>query len=128
MSVYNSCNLIGRITKDLELQKTQGKGTSYTKFNLAVKRPLDKDKADFPQLIVWGKTAEYLVQYAKKGSMIAVIAEFQSGSFETTDKGTQYTNEFNVRELTILEKTSSGSEPSVATEETKENVDEDTPF
>jgi len=127
MSVYNSCNLIGRITKDLELQKTQGKGTSFTKFNLAVKRPLDKDKADFPQLIVWGKTAEYLVQYAKKGSMIAVIAEFQSGSFETTDKGTQYTNEFNVRELTILEKTSS-AEPSVATEETKENVDEDTPF
>ena len=136
MSVYNNCSFIGRLSKDLELKSTTGKGTKFCKFQLAVKRPLDKDRVDFPTFVAWGKTAEYINQYAKKGDMVAVTGEFQTGSYENSDKVMVYTGEFNVSTLAIMPKgtatespvTSETVEESHVEEHVEVKNDEEAPF
>lgn len=68
----NTINLIGRITKELEL-KTNNNGTNYVPFTLAVDDFNGKEKtAQFIPCIAFSKTAETIIAYCKKGQKIAV--------------------------------------------------------
>lgn len=79
----NKSILIGRLTKDPELQ---GKETKYTKFTIAVDR-IGKDKeADFIPVTVFGKQAENAVKYLAKGRKVAIDGHIQSGSYEKDGK------------------------------------------
>ena len=77
----NSVNLTGNICNDIELKKTTS-GKSVMQFNLAVKRPHSKDTTDFIPCQVWNQSAEYLSQYAHKGSRIAVSGKLTSRKYE----------------------------------------------
>ena len=79
----NSVNLVGRLTADPELRRT-GDGTAVCSYSLAVKRPMVKDTTDFPEIVSWRQSAEYLAQYAYKGDIVAVSGTLQSR--EWTDK------------------------------------------
>lgn len=81
----NKCIIVGRITKDLELKETQ-KGTKVCEFTLATNRPMDREKADFINVIVWDKQAENLCKYQKKGNLIAVFGEIRTDSYEVEGK------------------------------------------
>lgn len=101
----NTVQLIGRTTKDIELQATS-KNTSFVKFTLAVKRPKREDGtpgADFIACTAWGKRAELLAKYVKKGDQLAVGGEIRSGSYEK-DGTKHYTTEVNVTEVEFLTK------------------------
>lgn len=79
----NKVILIGRITKDLEIKNA---GNSLVlSFNLAVKRPMTKDKTDFIPISVWNQSAEYLNEFANKGSLISVIGRYEV--YETDNDG-----------------------------------------
>lgn len=100
----NCANLIGRLTKDVDLRKTKS-GTSVAGFILAVDKGLSKQKrdeaeqagrptADFISCQAWGKTAELLAKYCKKGSRIAVEGRIQTGSYQDKETGkTVYTTD-----------------------------------
>lgn len=77
----NQVNLLGNLTKDLELRATST-GTSITSFNLAVRR--DKDNTDFIPCSAFGKTAELLNKYCSKGSKLAISGTLRQSSY--TDK------------------------------------------
>lgn len=79
----NSVNIIGRLTTDLELRRTQD-GTSVCSYTLAVKRPKVKDATDFIECVTWRQGAEYLKQYGHKGDIVAVSGSLQSRKW--TDK------------------------------------------
>lgn len=79
----NSVNLVGRLTKEPDLRRT-GEGTAVCSYSLAVKRPMVKDTTDFPEIVSWRQSAEYLAQYAHKGDVVAVSGTLQSR--EWTDK------------------------------------------
>ena len=81
----NKCIIVGRITKDLELKETN-KGTKVCEFTLATNRPMDREKADFINVIVWDKQAENLCKYQKKGNLIAVFGEIRTDSYEVEGK------------------------------------------
>jgi single-strand DNA-binding protein len=81
--IINKVILIGRITKDLELRTTKS-GNSVSEFTLAVNR--DKEKTDFITCQVWNKQAENLCKYQQKGSLISVIGEIRTESYEINDK------------------------------------------
>lgn len=71
----NRVNLVGRIANDLELRFTPN-GKAVCQFSLAVKKPYkvkegEKD-VDFFRIVAWGKAAENLAQYNKKGYYLAV--------------------------------------------------------
>ena len=68
--MLNNCVIIGRITKDPELKKTQS-GVSFIRFTLAVNRSFKDDsgetQADFINCIAWRAQAENLAKYMRKG-------------------------------------------------------------
>ena len=78
----NKCILTGRITKDLELRHTTGE-RAVCNFTIAVNERASED-VDFIDCEVWGKTAENLVNYQSKGSLIAVIGRLKKKDY--TDK------------------------------------------
>ena len=99
MANLNNVTLIGRITKDLEIQRTSG-GVPFARFSLAIDRPVSQNQnqsqnqngqqqaqaqsqsqsqqVDFIPVVVWNKQAENVAQYCGKGSLVAV-----SGSLRT---------------------------------------------
>ena len=78
----NSVQLIGRLTSDPYV--AENAQTMVAKMTLAVDRPPTKDgeKADFPRVIAFGKTAEMVSKYLTKGRKIAVSGKIQTGSYE----------------------------------------------
>lgn len=80
----NRVTLMGRITKDLELKRTQN-GKVMLNFTVAVNRP--KSEADFIRCTAWGKTAEFIQSYFGKGNMIAVEGNIRAGNY-TDNSGT----------------------------------------
>lgn len=84
--MLNSVILQGRLTKDPEIRYTQSQKPVAT-FTLAVDRdynPTGEKETDFPQIVAWNKTAEFVHQYITKGSMVIVTGRLQSR--EWTDK------------------------------------------
>ncbi len=76
----NQINLIGRVTKDLEIRTTESKKT-VCNFALAVNR-IGQDQADFINIAVWGQQAENLKKYQGKGSLIAVSGSLRVENYE----------------------------------------------
>lgn len=86
----NNVTLVGRLTKKPELKMTNG-GTQVCEFTIAVQR--DKDNADFPQVVTFGKTAENLCKFQNKGSMIGVSGRLQTRTYTRKDGTTAYVSE-----------------------------------
>lgn len=84
--MLNQIVLMGRLCKSPELRYTQTQKPVAT-FTIAVDRdynPTGEKEADFPQIVAWNKTAEFVSQYITKGSMVIVTGRLQSR--EWTDK------------------------------------------
>lgn len=82
--MLNCAVIMGRLTADPELRQTPS-GVSVTKFTVAVDRRTKsgEDKiADFINVVAWRSSAEFVVKYFQKGSMIAVQGSIQTGSYE----------------------------------------------
>lgn len=77
----NNVQLIGNLTKDIELRKTQN-GKSVVNFTLAVARTFNREETDFIQCQAWGKTADILHQYCHKGSKIGLNGSIETGSYD----------------------------------------------
>ncbi|SFD21203.1 single-stranded DNA-binding protein [Clostridium uliginosum] len=93
----NKIILVGRFIKDPELMHIQNENKVYTKFIIAVDR-LFKDldgtrKADLIPVIIWGKKAEVICKYMKKGSCISLSGRLKTGSYENKEGNKRYTAE-----------------------------------
>lgn len=84
----NSVNLIGRITKDVELRTTE-KGMSCVAMFIAINNGKDESgndrQADFPKVYVYDKQAENVSKYCKKGSQVAVTGRIKTRNWEKED-------------------------------------------
>ena len=78
---FNLVILTGRLTKDPEL-KHGSSGTAYCKFTLAVNRMKKDDPADFIFCSAFGKTAELIAEYVKKGNNLGVQGRLQQDTYE----------------------------------------------
>lgn len=97
----NKAILMGRITKDMELRQTAS-GVAVLSFSIAVKRQFAKEgqqNADFINCVAWRNQAEFISKYFSKGSMIAIVGNIQSRSWDGQDGKKQYTTEVNVDEV-----------------------------
>lgn len=101
----NKILLIGRTVKDVELKNNND--MSYANFSIAINRGKDKDGndkgADFPYITTFGKTAENLCKYIKKGSLIAVEGHIKTSSYEKDGK-TIYSTGIIADKIEFLEK------------------------
>lgn len=108
----NTINLIGRLTKETELNQT-GK-TTFLRNSIAVKRPFAKDKTDFFNIVAFGKTAEVLAEYCDKGTQLGVV-----GRMESTSKDGKVYWDVVVENITLLDKASTNNNTS-----TKQTIDD----
>lgn len=103
----NNVSLTGRLTRDPEVRYSAGpQGIAVTSFTLAVNRKYRKDgepTADFPNCKAFGKNAEGIGKYCKKGTKIEVRAHVQTGSYTTKDGNKVYTTDFIVDEWEFAE-------------------------
>lgn len=76
----NKVIMIGRLTKDPEVKK--GKEKNFVTFSIAVNKK--KDEANFFNCIAYGKTAEVISKYPKKGDKIAIEGSVNNDNY--TDK------------------------------------------
>lgn len=70
----------GRLTKDVELKEANG--LQIARFTVAVKRQFKKDESDFINCVAFGKRAETINTFFKKGSLIALEGRIQTGKYE----------------------------------------------
>ena len=104
----NKVVLIGRVTKDIEVRKTNS-GKSFTRFTLAVNRRGKDAGANFITCVAWEKIADVLGAYVKKGNQIGISGRIETGKYEDRDGKTVFTTDVMVEELDLLE--SRGSTP-----------------
>ena len=124
----NKVILSGRLTKDAELRYTPGKGTPMTQVSLAVENynANTKEKgADFINLVVFGKKAEFLATYSGKGKRIEVVGSIRGRSYEK-DGIKKYITEVIVRDLELIDWINGDSNNRLGYEEPTE--DPDIPF
>lgn len=116
----NIITLTGRLTKDPEL-KTGSK--TYCRFTLAVNRVMKKDEVDFINCVAFGKTAELLEKYIKKGNKLGVVGRLQIGTYEKNGEK-RTTADVMVDQIEFLE---SKSENTTTKKETTKKI-EDIPY
>ena len=72
----NSVVLIGRVTKNPDVRYGNGSQTAVARFSIAIDRGKDKEGndlgADFPSVVVFGKTAENVEKFVSKGKLVGV--------------------------------------------------------
>lgn len=103
--MMNRVELIGRLTRDPELRKTQN-GTSVCSFTLAVDRRIKspgQPDADFITCVAWNKTAENMTRYLHKGSLIAVEGRIQTRSYDNQQGQRVYVTEVVADSVQFLE-------------------------
>lgn len=109
----NNVTLVGRFTKDPDVRYTDG-GTSISRFTIAVDRRFKKDgeqNADFINCVAFGKTAEFIEKYFKKGMRVGITGRIQTGSYEDKDGKKVYTTDVIAENVEFVEsKNSSDSE------------------
>ena len=101
----NTVNLIGRLVRDPESRVTTTQVVT-TSFTLAVDRKF-KDKSgnkltDFLSVVCWRTTAEFVVKYAVKGTMVSVVGEIQTRNYDDKDGKKVYVTEVVADEISIL--------------------------
>ncbi len=83
--MLNKAILMGRLTADPELRKTQN-DTSVTTFTLAVNRSFSRSgeqaQTDFIDIVAWRSTAEFAAKWFTKGMQVAVSGRIQTRSWE----------------------------------------------
>ena len=121
--------LIGRLTSAPEISKTTN-DKSYVRVTLAVNRRFKNEKgereADFISIIIWGKTAETLVSYAKKGSLISIEGEIRTRNYTDKQNQKHYVTEILGLSYDLLESRSTIAlrESAIKTEETLLDAEE----
>ncbi len=94
----NSVEMIGNLTKDVELRHTQT-GKSVAKFTVAVNRTIkgqngeERQIADYIPVVAWGYLADAAPQELHKGSLVYVEGRFTTRSYEAQDGTKRYTTE-----------------------------------
>jgi single-strand DNA-binding protein len=89
---------MGRLTRDPDVRYTSGESSlAIARYTLAVDRRFksknDEATADFISCKAFGKSAEFVEKYLKKGTKIAVSGRIETGKYTNKDGVDVYTTE-----------------------------------
>ena len=111
----NKVILMGRLTRDAEVRYSQGENsTAIARFSLAVDRRFrrdgDEQTADFINCVAFGRTAEFLERFGRKGTKFVLEGRIQTGSYTNKDGQRVYTTDVVAENVEFAE--NSGFNPS----------------
>ena len=101
----NSVQLVGRLTKNPDVRYTNG-GLTIARFSVAVDRRFKsegKPTADFPSVVAFGKTAEFIEKYFTRGMRIGIVGRIQTDSYKKDDGSTVYTTDVIAENVEFVE-------------------------
>lgn len=108
--MINNVVLVGRLTKDVEVKKTQS-GLSVASFTIACDRRLSQEQrnnneqsADFISCVAWRGSADFLGNYAHKGDTVGVEGRIQTRNYDR-DGQKVYVTEIIANSVSILHST-----------------------
>lgn len=128
----NKVILLGRITRNPETR--QAGETTVAHFSLAVDRRYKKEgdqSADFPSIVAFGKTAEFIEKYFKQGMKMLIEGRLQTGSYTNKDGIKIYTTDVIAEAVEFAEskrEERGREEPKEETEWATSAEDVDLPF
>lgn len=100
--MLNSCDFQGRFAADPELRTTQT-GKQVASFRMAVDRDMvdanGHRPTDWLTFTAWGKTAEFVSRYFRKGSAALVECQCQTRSYEDKNGQKRTATEFVVQKI-----------------------------
>lgn len=112
----NKVLLLGNVGKDPEMRATQG-GMVVANFTLATAdRQKDQsgnwvDKTEWHNLVCFGRTAEIVRDYVKKGTQLFIEGKIQTRSWDDKESGQKkYRTEIIVNDLSLLGSRQGGGE------------------
>jgi len=108
MANFNRVILIGNLCNDPELRYTP-QGTAVANISLAINRKWKsgeetKEDVAFVPVVFWGKVAEIVNQYCKKGNPLMVEGRIQTRSWENAEGKKQYKTEVVCENIQLLGK------------------------
>ena len=128
----NSFSGIGRLTRDPDVRYNPNTQVAVARFTIAIDSGYgDNKRTDFPSIVVFGKMAEVVEKYLKKGSQVAVQGRLQTGSYEK-DGVRHYTTDIIASNIEFLGKPKQDSNASSSEQndipEGFAMIDEEFPF
>lgn len=103
----NKVVLVGRIVRDPEVRYSQGENsTAVARYTIAVDRRFKRDgepTADFINCVTFGKSAEFVEKYFRKGLRISISGRITTNSYTNKDGIKVYTTEITVEEQEFAE-------------------------
>ena len=101
----NRVALVGNVTRDPELRKTQA-DVSVCTFSIAVNRRFKNNngerEADFVPIVAWRGTADNCYRYLKKGDRVAVSGSLQIRSYQDKEGNRKSTTEVIADEVEFI--------------------------
>jgi single-strand DNA-binding protein len=102
MKGYSKTIMVGNLTRDPETKVLQS-GKQVTNFAVAVSREFSKDnEVDFFNCEAWGKPAEFIADYSRKGDPILLEGRFQNDKFTNSDGDDVIRTKFKVDTFRFL--------------------------
>ena len=98
--------LSGRSTKDVEL-KTTASGTNLATISLAVNHT--DDLTSYFDVVCFGKTAENVAKYVKKGKQVIVSGRLQRRKWQTKEGENRYSVEVIANQVQFIGSSSNNS-------------------
>ncbi len=103
----NKVTLIGNLGQNPEVKELDG-GKKFAKFSLATNETYHNKAGEkitdtqWHNLTVWGKTADIVEKYLKKGSEVAVEGKLLNRNYTDKEGVKRYITEVQVSELVML--------------------------
>lgn len=106
----NKVILMGNLTRDPEIRYSQGeKPVAIVRFSVAVNRRFSKDgetETDFFNCTAFGKQAEFVEKYFKKGSRMLLIGRVQNDNYTNNNGEKVYSVQIIAEEIEFAERKS----------------------
>ena len=130
MSGMNQATVVGNLGKDPEVRYTAS-GQAVATFSLATTEKFknkggeQQERTEWHNIVVWGKRAEALGKFLKKGQSIWVEGRVQTRSWEDKDGSKRYATDINATDLGLIGSGGGRKEPQPSEPDSYESGESD---
>lgn len=102
--MINTVTLVGRLTKDPEIQKIVSTGTTIGRFSIANNQYFrGEEKTSFFDCVTFNKTAENVYNHVHKGDLVGVVGRIQTSQYTAKDGTKRVSTDILVNDIQFLE-------------------------
>ena len=102
--MINTVTLVGRLTRDPEIQKIVSTGTTIGRFSIANSQYIKgEERTSFINCVTFNKTAENVYNHVHKGDLVGVVGRIQTSQYTAKDGSKRVSTDVLVNEIQFLE-------------------------